>query len=450
MIAPVSPPRATGPNTQPITRRALLAGAAAAGLAAIAGRGCENRDALPPGAVELTFYTFTGPEFRQLFHKQLVPAFVRANPNVRIRINESMGDAGYDAKLLTLIAGKLAPDLFHVSQQNFPFYAAKDVLLPLDEFIDNDPEIATSHFYPELIQGMRTNGKLLGLPSDFSPIVILYNQDLFDRFGVPYPQPDWTTDDFLETARRLTRDIDGDGRTDVFGFCTIDSYNRWPAWVWNNGGRIFSEDGKRCVMDSPESIEGLRFYVDLSCREKVAPTPGQTMGQEQTDLFASQVVAMTADSRYMYKRLIGSRRLPFRWDVAPMPKRRQRATTFIWGGNCILKSTRHPPEAWEFLKFMSGPAGAAINRQTGNALPAYREAAEAEIADPSMEGVPAHDRYFLEAAGYGRIAPFPPQYAEFAHAMTFLRDAFLGLTSVEDACRRFTEEVNAVLGSGVF
>jgi multiple sugar transport system substrate-binding protein len=432
-----------------MTRRTFLHRLAGAG-AAVAIAGCDERPALPPGVVELDFYTFSSPEFRRLFHDQLTPAFHRAHPDIRVRVNESMGDAGYDAKLLTLIAGKLAPDVFRVHQQNFPFYAAKDILLPLDQLLAQDREIGTSSFYPQLLDGMRYNGKLLGLPTDFSPIVILYNRDLFDRFGVAHPAPDWTTDDFLDTCKRLTKDTDGDGHTDVYGFSTIDSYNRWPAWVWNNGGRIFSEDGKRCLMDITESVEGFRLYVDLSRKHKVAPTPGQMMGQEQADLFASQAVAMIAESRYVYKRLIATRTMPFRWDVAPMPQRRQRATTFIWGGNCILKSTKHPHQAWELVKFLSGPAGAAINMQAGNALPAHRQAAMAEVERPHLKGMPAHDRYFLNAIEYGHSADFPPQLAEFTEAMTFLRDAFLGIRSVEDACQRFTAEVNAAMTSGAF
>jgi multiple sugar transport system substrate-binding protein len=443
-----------GCSDHPITRRTFLRTASISAAAATAVLGCDRRPALPAGIVELDFYTFSGPEFRRLFHEQLTPAFLRSHPDIRIRVNESMGDAGYEAKLLMLIAGKLAPDLFRVHQQNFPFYAAKGILLPLDDFLDDDEEISLADFDPQLLDGMRYNGKLLGLPTDFSPIAILYNKDLFDRFNVPHPHPNWTTDDFLDAARRLTRDTDGDGHTDMFGFATIDSYNRWPAWVWNNGGEILSADGKRCLMDGAEAIEGLRLYVDLARRQKVSPTPGPTpglsMGQEQSDLFASRRVAMIAESRYIYKRLIGSRTLPFRWDVAPMPKRRSQVTTFIWGGNCMLKSTKHPRQAWEFLKFMSGPAGAAINRQAGNALPAYRPAAIGEIARPSMRGIPAHDRCVLDAISYGRAAPFPPQYAEFTEAMTLLRDAFLGLRTVDDACRRFTEEVNTVLASGVF
>src|SRR4051794_40366656 len=90
------------------TRRNFLRQGAAA-AAALAVAGCNERQPLPPGVVGLNFYTFSSPEFRRLFHEQLTPAFLRAHPDIRIRVNESMGDAGYDAKLLTPIAGKLPP-----------------------------------------------------------------------------------------------------------------------------------------------------------------------------------------------------------------------------------------------------------------------------------------------------------------------------------------------------
>jgi multiple sugar transport system substrate-binding protein len=133
-----------------------------------------------------------------------------------------------------------------------------------------------------------------------------------------------------------------------------------------------------------------------------------------------------------------------------MPRGKTRATTFIWGGNCIMKSTRHPEEAWKFLRFLSGPEGAAITRATGNGLPAYRPAAEEEIRKPSLEGAPANDRCFLESIAYARQAPFPASFAEVSQAMAGLQDAFLGLKTVEQACRDFTREVNQVLSAGVF
>src|SRR5436305_1825899 len=136
---------------QSTTRRTFLR-RATAGIAAATAvvTGCDDRPALPPGVIGLDFYTFSSPEFRRLFHDQLTPAFLRAHPDIRIRVNESMGDAGYDAKLLTLIAGKLPPDVFRVHQQNFPMYAAKEILLPLDNFLEHDREVSRSDFYPQL------------------------------------------------------------------------------------------------------------------------------------------------------------------------------------------------------------------------------------------------------------------------------------------------------------
>lgn len=436
-----------------MTRRDLLRRGGAASLLLLGGAGtfgCKSRPKDPPGVVTLDFFNYATPEFLALYNEKLIPAFERQNPGIRIRMNTSLGDAGYDAKLLTLIAGKIAPDLIHITQQNFPFYAAKDILLPIDSFLARDADIAPDAFFPQVTDAMRYEGKLLGLPSDFSTIVMLYNRDLFARLGVPVPSPEWTREEFLETAVALTRDTDRDGHTDVYGTVNPDAYNRWPAWVWMNGGDLFAPDLSRSLMDSPASIEGLKFYADLSLTHHVAPTPAQSLGQQFQDLFAAQMAGIIADSRYAYKRFLRKKGLKFAWDLLPMPRGKEQATTFIWGGNCILKTTPHPEEAWKFLKFLSGPEGAAINLEAGNALPAWREAAENAILHPTDPKTPAHDRYFLEAVAYGRTAPFPPQFAEYNQAMNGLHDAFLGLVSVEEACRRFAAEVNHLLTSEVF
>ena len=128
-----------------------------------------------------------------------------------------------------------------------------------------------------------------------------------------------------------------------------------------------------------------------------------------------------------------------------MPRGKERATTFIWGGNCILKSTKYPEECWKFLKYIAGPEGAAINLAGGNALPVHRPSAEAEVLGRRNPAAPKHDRCFLDAIEYGKIAPYPAQYAEFGQAMDNFDDAWLGRRSVAEACRRFTRDVNNAL-----
>jgi multiple sugar transport system substrate-binding protein len=437
-----------------LSRRAFLQSAAA--TVAGAALGCDPAPLDEPGKVTLTFLNYATPEFLALY-KKLIAGFEAAHPNIRIRQITSLGDAGYETKLLTMIAGGIPPDVFHVTQANFPLYATKDVCLSVDPFLREDGGAFLSELYGPVLDGMRFKGQLFGLPSDLSPIVMLYNQDRFDEYKVPYPGEDWTWDEFLDTCKRLTHDTDGDGQPDRFGIMNFTgnfgeqfrpAYNRWPAWVWMNGGNIFTPDMSRCLMDTPESIGGLEFFANLSLVHHVSPVPGENLGQTGQDLFASRRLAMIPDSRYVYKKYTDgpSRKgLSFRWDCAPMPRGKERATTFIWGGNCILKSTKYPEECWKFLKYIAGPEGAAINLAGGNALPVHRPSAEAEVLGRRNPNTPKHDRYFLDAIEYGRIAPYPAQFAEFGQASDHFDDAWLGRVSVAEACRRFTKEVNDAL-----
>jgi multiple sugar transport system substrate-binding protein len=171
------------------------------------------------------------------------------------------------------------------------------------------------------------------------------------------------------------------------------------------------------------------------------------MGQGFQEQFMARRVAMIADSRFAYKRFLKKKGLPFGWDVAPMPVAKTQATTFIWGANCIYEGTPYPEESWQLLKFLSGEVGAAINLEAGNALPAYREAAENAVRNREDPRAPANDIYFLDAIKYGRQAPFPSQYADFGAAMNRLHDAYLGIATTEEVCHDFTKQVNEILTS---
>jgi multiple sugar transport system substrate-binding protein len=432
-----------------LTRRGFLGLAAGAMLAGGSGllSGCNQRERFVDGKLILDFYTPSSPEFNELYQNKLVPAFEKKFPKIKVRVNSSLGDAGYDAKLLTLIAGKMAPDIFHVTQTNFPFYANKGIAMPIDEFLARDDEIKRSDFYQKLLDGLTVNGKLVGLPTDFSTIIMFYNKEMFDKHNVKYPEPDWTVEDYLEKCKAFTLDTDKDGYIDQWGTTNPNAYNRWPTWVWNNGGELFTPDAQTCTMDSPEAIEGLKFYIDLSLKEGVAPTSEQSMGQGFQEQFMARRAAMIADSRFAYKRFLRKKGLAFEWDVAPMPTGKRQATTFIWGANCIYRDTPYPEESYELLKFLSNEVGAAINLEAGNALPAYKEAAENAVRNREDPKAPANDLFFLDAISYARQAPFPPQYADYEAAMNRLHDAFLGLATPKEVCTEFTARVNQILQS---
>ena len=109
-------------------------------------------------------------------------------------------------------------------QQAFIFYF-RDVLLkkridsgfayPLDELFDSAGFSLEEDYDEAIKQKESSDGHYYSLPAKRITETILYNQKMFDDAGIPYPDKDWTYDEFLDTARKLTK---GEGTDKVYGW----------------------------------------------------------------------------------------------------------------------------------------------------------------------------------------------------------------------------------------
>lgn len=82
-----------------------------------------------------------------------------------------------------------------------------DLQYDIDELIKKH-NYDLSVIQPNVIQGMREltpEGKLYGLPVSTSTFPLMYNIDIFDKFGEDYPHDHMVWDEVYEIARRLTR-----------------------------------------------------------------------------------------------------------------------------------------------------------------------------------------------------------------------------------------------------
>lgn len=153
----------------------------------------------------------------------------------------------YFPQVQTQLAGGTGADIFWLDQNQMAI-AAEGVLLPLDECLANsdNPAADLSDYYPGVLAVNQVDGETYGLPWIAQPVVTYFNRGLFDAAGVDYPEEGWTWDDFMEKARALTLDTDGDGETDQWGFIN----NSWPPpfiFIWQAGGETISEDFRACL-----------------------------------------------------------------------------------------------------------------------------------------------------------------------------------------------------------
>lgn len=310
--------------------------------------------AAPAGEAATITYMSWGNEEKFVSEQRCFQPFYDANPDITVDFIGLAWDP-YWQKILTGLASGDPPDVFRMEYWKAHAYYARDVILPLSQYFAADGINPEEIFIDIQEQGVY-NGEWYGIPRGATGNqVIYYNRNMFDEVGLEYPEntPDWTWDDFLEIARTLTRDTDGDGEIDVWGIDTAKDTQDWNggqqmAWGW--GGRLFSEDGSQSTFNTPEVIEGLQFLADLRNVHGVAPYPAQ-LPEGMGDPFLIGKVAMNSNGGFMintYKII-----KDFDWGIATIPAGPVRQVAYSKpNATVITKATRFPDASWALLKYI--------------------------------------------------------------------------------------------------
>lgn len=345
--------------------RKVLAVAVALTLA-----GCASRR-----GVEVTLMMWGSHKEYSLMQKK-IEIFEKKNPDIRVKILHYPKD--YNKKLQAMFTAGTPPDVMYIDSHYFPDYVTKGVLLDLTPFIKGEDGLNLDKYYKRVLDVFTWDGKYYGIAKDFSVLMAYYNVDLFEKYGIEPPSDNWTWNDFLKIAKKLTVDEDGDGRTDTYGTVVETWVGWWYPWLLQNGGQIY-ENGE-WVIGSPKylmrNVEALNFIRDLVVRYKVAPSIIAYHESPPEDLFMAGKVGICFYGRW--KSLVFADIKKFRWNLLPMPRRRKKATTLFTVAYCISKKTRKPKEAWKLLKFLVGEESEIITAESGHAIPVLVPIAKSE------------------------------------------------------------------------
>jgi ABC-type glycerol-3-phosphate transport system substrate-binding protein len=145
----------------------------------------------------------------------------------------------------------------------------------------------------------------------------------------------------------------------------------------------------------------------------------------------------------------GLRKMPgSEWDVAMFPKGPKGVRGFGTGGSgyCILKSTKHPKEAYQVIKALTNKDAEDMLADTGLAQPAMVEIAQG----PHWIGgdkPPKNKGMLNEAMKYVIYEPFHPAWrqAKELYISPELDLVFGGQKTAREAADAFTPKVDALL-----
>lgn len=337
-------------------------------------------------AVESSFMTL---------ERQIREEFEREHPGVRVQFEQIPGFGQYAPKLLMMHVSGSMPDVISLDASSGAVFMDNGVLRDLNGMVRDDPDFALEHYFDRLVDIFRRGESLYSIPFDFTPMMMYYNKRLFDQAGVPYPQPDWTWDDFLHKARALTVPGATPGQPPrQYGFNFINVMPFWLPWLWTNGGDVLDPEGRQATgaFDGPRSAQAMRFLTDLMLEHRVAPTleEGKAAG---VDLFRSERAAMDLKGHWM---MIDYRADNIDFGVAPLPTNTGKPTTVVYTtGLSITAKARHPELAWEYIKFMTSKEVQIRRVSSGLAISGNRHAA-AHYAGNEVEDT------FIAATDYAR------------------------------------------------
>ena len=174
----------------------------------------EEKQADPNKKVEITYWDFPqftkDKEFKKTedFDVALIKAFEAKNPNIKVNYQKIEFTDG-PAKIETAIQSKTAPDVIYDAPGRVIAWAAKDLLVPLDD-------VDKSKLSEAAVKASSYKDKLYMYPQGVAPFLMGVNKDLTDKLGVtdllPLNKQDrsWTVEEyekFLKAVKQKDSNI---------------------------------------------------------------------------------------------------------------------------------------------------------------------------------------------------------------------------------------------------
>ncbi len=331
--------------------------------------------------------------------KELLKLFMKKNPDIKV-IFEHEGWGNYWDKLQTQMAANTGPDVFLLGAYFSVDFYKKGILLNLQPFIDKDKNFNKKDYFSPPFKLYTFNGNLYALPRDINSIVLYYNKDLFDRAGVKYPTDNWTWNDLVKAAKKLTMDYNNDGIIDQWGIMIPNVFEvGWGNLILQNNGSILNKNKTESTLTNPEVVQAIQFMVDLEYKYKVAPLE-KSKGSLGDNIFMTGKVAMIYDGSWMigtYKTIKS-----FKWDIVMLPRGKKRACIANGVANAINSHTKHKEAAWKLVKFLSSREAQIAVAKSGTSIPILKNIAYSKYY---LDGTPPNKIACLKSIKYGHNYP---------------------------------------------
>lgn len=315
---------------------------------------------------------------------ELINGFQAIHPTIKINYRKLRFE-DYEQELLEAFAEDRGPDLFSLPTTWLNKYQTKilpepaSITLPYQELKGTiKKELITTvkkeatltfnqlneKFVDVVAKDVVINKEIYGLPLNLDTLVLYYNRDLFNNFGIATPPKNWT--EFAEATKKLT--LINQENEIVQAGAAIGTAKNIPRAIdilsilmMQNGSQMTNETGQiifnQIPLNSPDplynpGVEALKFYTDYANPSKVV----YTWNNDQPDAleaFTSGKTAMFFGYSYHYP-MIKNLAPKLNFSLTNLPQIENSSTAYNFANYWVVttaKKSAYPDAAWGFINY---------------------------------------------------------------------------------------------------
>ena len=369
---------------------------------------------------------------------RLVADFERANPTLRVRVQQIPWSAAHE-KLLTAFVGGTMPDVFQLGNTWVPELTALGALEPIDDRVAASA-IDTADYFEGILDANVVGGRLRALPWYVDTRLLYYRSDLLAAAGYDVPPRSW---DQWVTSMQRVRERGGPG-----AYAILLPMTEWEPpviFALQAGARLLRDGGRFGNFRSRPFRTGFELYVSLF-REALAPTAGAAQVANLYQDFAAGYFSFYISGPWNLAEF--RRRLPpaldDAWATAPMPSPHggEPGVSLAGGASLAVAASAADKEAaWRLLAHLSETGQQlALYHATGD-LPARKSAWTAGgLADEDRT------RAFWLQLAHVRSTPKVPEWERIAAKIARHAEAAVrGSVTVGEALAALDADADRIL-----
>ena len=390
--------------------------------------------------IELTFWHSLGFHVKAII-EELTDEYNSTHKGVKVTPVFQGLFEDMQVKMLASAVTHQLPDVAQVQLEFMEPYIYNGIIDPINKYI---PETEREDIIPQFWDLVTRDGEIYGVPFCISTQVFFYNEDAFKMAGLDPNRPPDTWEEMIEMSKKLTMDTNGDGKIDRYAamFWLNGIYGIAP-FLWDNGGKIFSDDGKKVNLTSDAMVKTVQMLKDLVYKYEIMPRNWTDWESGQAFLQGKLAMGGFTSAAISY----GEKNLPWKLRISLLPKVNGNRYTVLGGSTLVnfSRSRKKRKAANDFIFWLVNKENTIKMHEEVGFIP-IRKSALNSLELRMFDKKNPNFKVPIESIKYGRALPNHPEFYKINKTFAeMLQRIILNNGDVLEELQKTEKEINSFL-----